>query len=35
MHRSVISAATKELTDNWADYWCKEDTKLDPFYWKG
>src|SRR6267154_3305075 len=21
-------SATKELTDQWADYWCKEDTKL-------
>ncbi len=34
MHRSVISAATKELTDQWADYWCKEDTKLVHFIGK-
>ena len=27
--------ATKELTDQWADYWCKEDTKTGSFYWQG
>src|SRR5258705_2309100 len=27
-------SATKELTDNWADYWCKEDTKLIHFIGK-
>lgn len=27
-------SATKELTDNWADYWCKEDTKLVHFIGK-
>jgi methionyl-tRNA synthetase len=27
-------SATKELTDNWADYWCKEDSKLVHFIGK-
>ncbi|HEV8080172.1 MAG TPA: methionine--tRNA ligase [Chitinophagaceae bacterium] len=27
-------SATKELTDNWADYWCKYDTKLVHFIGK-
>jgi methionyl-tRNA synthetase len=27
-------SATKELTDEWADYWCKEDTKLVHFIGK-
>ena len=27
-------SATKELTDQWADYWCKEDTKLVHFIGK-
>lgn len=27
-------SATKELTDQWADYWCKEDTKLVHFLGK-
>ena len=27
-------SATKELTDYWADYWCKEDTKLVHFIGK-
>jgi methionyl-tRNA synthetase len=27
-------SATKELTDNWADYWCKEDTRLIHFIGK-
>ncbi|HZI52934.1 MAG TPA: methionine--tRNA ligase, partial [Chitinophagaceae bacterium] len=27
-------SATKELTDKWADYWCKEDTKLVHFIGK-
>jgi len=27
-------SATKELTDRWADYWCKEDTKLVHFIGK-
>ncbi len=27
-------SATKELTKNWADYWCKEDTKLVHFIGK-
>lgn len=27
-------SATKELTDNWADYWCKEDTRLVHFIGK-
>ncbi|MEP6749399.1 MAG: methionine--tRNA ligase [Bacteroidota bacterium] len=27
-------SATKELTDSWADYWCKEDTKLVHFIGK-
>jgi methionyl-tRNA synthetase len=27
-------SATKELTGNWADYWCKEDTKLIHFIGK-
>ena len=27
-------SATKELTGNWADYWCKEDTKLVHFIGK-
>ena len=27
-------SATKELTDNWADYWCREDTKLVHFIGK-
>ncbi|MEO6813695.1 MAG: methionine--tRNA ligase [Ginsengibacter sp.] len=27
-------SATKELTTNWADYWCKEDTKLVHFIGK-
>ncbi len=27
-------SATKELTDNWAAYWCKEDTKLVHFIGK-
>jgi methionyl-tRNA synthetase len=27
-------SATKELTDNWADYWCKKDTKLIHFIGK-
>ena len=27
-------SATKELTDNWEDYWCKEDTKLVHFIGK-
>lgn len=27
-------SATKELTNNWADYWCKEDTKLVHFIGK-
>jgi methionyl-tRNA synthetase len=27
-------SATKELTENWADYWCKEDTKLVHFIGK-
>jgi methionine--tRNA ligase/methionine--tRNA ligase beta chain len=27
-------SATKELTDNWAEYWCKEDTKLVHFIGK-
>ncbi|MDR6565395.1 methionine--tRNA ligase [Chitinophaga ginsengisegetis] len=27
-------SATKELTDNWADYWCKDDTKLVHFIGK-
>jgi methionyl-tRNA synthetase len=27
-------SATKELTDQWADYWCKEDTKLIHFIGK-
>lgn len=27
-------SATKELTDNWSDYWCKEDTKLVHFIGK-
>lgn len=27
-------SATKELTANWADYWCKEDTKLVHFIGK-
>jgi methionyl-tRNA synthetase len=27
-------SATKELTSNWADYWCKEDTKLVHFIGK-
>src|SRR5215204_4839623 len=27
-------SATKELTDKWADYWCKEDTKLIHFIGK-
>ena len=27
-------SATKELTDHWADYWCKEDTKLVHFIGK-
>ena len=27
-------SATKELTPNWADYWCKEDTKLVHFIGK-
>lgn len=27
-------SATKELTDNWQDYWCREDTKLVHFIGK-
>ncbi len=27
-------SATKELTENWADYWCKDDTKLVHFIGK-
>ena len=27
-------SATKELTDNWADYWCKEDSRLIHFIGK-
>ncbi|MEO8712164.1 MAG: methionine--tRNA ligase, partial [Parafilimonas sp.] len=27
-------SATKELTDNWKDYWCKEDTRLIHFIGK-
>lgn len=27
-------SATKELTDSWADYWCREDTKLVHFIGK-
>jgi len=27
-------SATKELTDQWADYWCREDTKLVHFIGK-
>jgi methionyl-tRNA synthetase len=27
-------SATKELTNNWADYWCKEDTRLIHFIGK-
>ncbi len=27
-------SATKELTENWADYWCKEDTRLVHFIGK-
>lgn len=27
-------SATKELTENWADYWCKDDTKLIHFIGK-
>ncbi len=27
-------SATKELTDSWADYWCKQDTKLVHFIGK-
>ncbi|RYY57078.1 MAG: methionine--tRNA ligase [Chitinophagaceae bacterium] len=27
-------SATKQLTDHWADYWCKEDTKLVHFIGK-
>ena len=27
-------SATKELTDHWADYWCKDDTKLVHFIGK-
>ncbi|WP_143304852.1 methionine--tRNA ligase [Chitinophaga vietnamensis] len=27
-------SATKELTDNWADYWCQDDTKLVHFIGK-
>jgi methionyl-tRNA synthetase len=27
-------SATKELTDQWADYWCKEDTKMVHFIGK-
>jgi methionyl-tRNA synthetase len=27
-------SATKELTDNWAEYWCKDDTKLVHFIGK-
>jgi methionyl-tRNA synthetase len=27
-------SATKELTENWSDYWCKEDTKLVHFIGK-
>ncbi|MEZ5047790.1 MAG: methionine--tRNA ligase [Chitinophagaceae bacterium] len=27
-------SATKELTNNWADYWCKDDTKLIHFLGK-
>lgn len=27
-------SATKELTENWADYWCKEDTRLIHFIGK-
>ncbi|PSL50047.1 methionyl-tRNA synthetase [Chitinophaga niastensis] len=27
-------SATKELTNNWSDYWCKEDTKLVHFIGK-
>ncbi len=27
-------SATKELTENWADYWCKKDTKLVHFIGK-
>jgi len=27
-------SATKELTENWADYWCQEDTKLVHFIGK-
>ncbi len=27
-------SATKELTENWADYWCKEDSKLVHFIGK-
>ena len=27
-------SATKELTDDWADYWCKEDTRLIHFIGK-
>ncbi|MBA2250754.1 MAG: methionine--tRNA ligase [Chitinophagaceae bacterium] len=27
-------SATKELTENWADYWCREDTKLVHFIGK-
>ena len=27
-------SATKELTENWADYWCKQDTKLVHFIGK-
>jgi methionyl-tRNA synthetase len=27
-------SATKELTDNWKDYWCREDTKLVHFIGK-
>src|SRR6266496_3130723 len=27
-------SATKELTDNWADYWCKKDTRLIHFIGK-
>ena len=27
-------SATKELTDQWADYWCKEDTRLIHFIGK-
>ena len=34
MHLSGILAATKELTNEWKDYWCKEDTRLIHFIGK-